>query len=318
MAFYLVTGGAGFIGSNIVEALLEKGERVRVIDNFSTGKRENIAPFMGRIELIESDILDMQAVKEACQGIDYILHQAALPSVPRSVADPMSSNRVNVDGTINVLWAAKEAGVKRVVYAASSSAYGNQPTLPKREEMPANPLSPYAISKYTGELYARVFHEIYGLSTISLRYFNVFGPRQDPDSQYAAVIPKFINAFMNGKSPVVFGDGEQSRDFTFVKNVVQANLLAAKAEGVSGQVLNIACGKRFTLNQLIEKLKGILNNHEEAIYTDPRPGDVRHSLADISKAEHLLDYKPAFFLEEGLKETVAYKPVENYPFLSSD
>ena len=273
---------------------------------------------MGRIELIESDILDMQAVKEACQGIDYILHQAALPSVPRSVADPMSSNRVNVDGTINVLWAAKEAGVKRVVYAASSSAYGNQPTLPKREEMPANPLSPYAISKYTGELYARVFHEIYGLSTISLRYFNVFGPRQDPDSQYAAVIPKFINAFMNGKSPVVFGDGEQSRDFTFVKNVVQANLLAAKAEGVSGQVLNIACGKRFTLNQLIEKLKGILNNHEEAIYTDPRPGDVRHSLADISKAEHLLDYKPAFFLEEGLKETVAYKPVANYPFLSSD
>ena len=318
MAFYLVTGGAGFIGSNIVEALLEKGERVRVIDNFSTGKRENIAPFMGRIELIESDILDMQAVKEACQGIDYILHQAALPSVPRSVADPMSSNRVNVDGTINVLWAAKEAGVKRVVYAASSSAYGNQPTLPKREDMPANPLSPYAISKYAGELYARVFYEIYGLSTISLRYFNVFGPRQDPDSQYAAVIPKFINAFMNGRSPVVFGDGEQSRDFTFVKNVASANLLAAKAEGASGEVLNIACGQRITLNQLIEKLRGIFNSSQEADYTDPRPGDVRHSLADISKAEQLLDYKPAFALEEGLKETVAYKPVENYPFLSSD
>jgi len=306
MAFYLVTGGAGFIGSNIVEALLEKGERVRVIDNFATGKRENIAPFMGRIELIESDILDMQAVQEACQGIDYVLHQAALPSVPRSVADPMSSNRVNVDGTINVLWAAKEAGVKRVVYAASSSAYGNQPTLPKREDMPANPLSPYAISKYAGELYARVFYEIYGLSTISLRYFNVFGPRQDPDSQYAAVIPKFINAFMNGRSPVVFGDGEQSRDFTFVKNVVSANILAAKAEGVSGQVLNIACGQRITLNQLIEKLKVIINSRQEADYTDPRPGDVRHSLADISKAADLLDYKPAFTLEEGLKETVAW------------
>ena len=306
MSFYLVTGGAGFIGSNIVEALVERDEKVRVVDNFSTGKRGNLFPFMDRIELLEADVLDLDAMQGACQGIDYVLHQAALPSVPRSVADPMSSTKVNIDGTVNVLWASKEAGVKRVVYASSSSVYGNQPVLPKKEDMPADPLSPYAISKYGGELYTRVFHQIYGLSTVALRYFNVFGPRQDPNSQYAAVIPKFINAFMNGKSPVVFGDGEQSRDFTFVKNVVLANLLAARAEGASGQVLNIACSQRITLNQLIKKLKRILNSHQEAIYTEPRPGDVRHSLADISKAEHLLNYKPTFAFQDGLEETVAW------------
>ena len=303
MAHYLVTGGAGFIGSNIVEALLEKGEKVRVVDNFSTGKRENIVPFIERIELMEADILDLDTMKEACKGIDYILHQAALPSVPRSVADPISSNRVNVDGTVNILWAAKEAGVKRVVYASSSSVYGNQPTLPKQEDMPADPLSPYAISKYAGELYARIFHQIYGLSTVSLRYFNVFGPRQDPNSQYAAVIPIFINALMTGKPPVIFGDGEQSRDFTFVKNVVRANILAAQAEDPSGHVMNIACGQRITLNQLVQKLRGIINSHADPIYTSPRPGDIRHSLADISKADRLLNYKPTYAMEEGLQKT---------------
>jgi len=236
MSFYLVTGGAGFIGSNIVEALVERDEKVRVVDNFSTGKRGNLFPFMDRIELLEADVLDLDAMQGACQGIDYVLHQAALPSVPRSVADPMSSTKVNIDGTVNVLWASKEAGVKRVVYASSSSVYGNQPVLPKKEDMPADPLSPYAISKYGGELYTHVFHQIYGLSTVALRYFNVFGPRQDPNSQYAAVIPKFINAFMNGKSPVVFGDGKQSRDFTYVKNVVQANLLAATAEAENAEL----------------------------------------------------------------------------------
>lgn len=306
MAHYLVTGGAGFIGSNIVEALLEKGEKVRVVDNLSTGKEENIAPFRDRIEFLEADILDIDIMKDACKGIDYVLHQAALPSVPRSVADPISSNRANVDGTVNILWAAKEAGVKRVVYASSSSAYGNQPALPKKEDMPADPLSPYAISKYAGELYTRIFHQIYGLSTVSMRYFNVFGPRQDPNSQYAAVIPNFINALINGESPVIFGDGEQSRDFTFVKNVVQANLLAAKAEKASGQMLNIACGQRITLNQLVNKLKGILDSPLDPLYTDPRPGDVKHSLADISRAERLLDYKPTYSMEEGLKETVKW------------
>jgi len=306
MARYLVTGGAGFIGSNIVEALLERGEQARVLDNLSTGKRENIAPFMDKIDFMEADILDMDAMMKACKGIDYVLHQAALPSVPRSVADPMSSTRVNVDGTVNVLWAAKEAGVKRLVYASSSSAYGNQPTLPKREDMPADPLSPYAISKYAGELYARVFHQIYGLSTVSLRYFNVFGPRQDPASQYAAVIPKFIKALMNGEPPVIYGDGEQSRDFTFVKNVVSANILAAHAEGVSGNTFNIACGQRTTLNQLVDHLKKILKSPLSPCYTDPRPGDIRHSLADISLAERFLNYKPDYTIEEGLEKTVAW------------
>jgi UDP-glucose 4-epimerase len=306
MAHYLVTGGAGFIGSNIVEALIEKGEKVRVVDNFSTGKKENITPFMERIEFMEADILDMEAMKDACKGIDYVLHQAALPSVPRSVTDPISSNRTNVDGTVNILWAAKEAGVKRVVYASSSSAYGNKSVLPKKEDMPADPLSPYAISKYAGELYAQIFYQIYGLSTVSIRYFNVFGPRQDPSSQYAAVIPKFINSLMTSSPPVIFGDGEQSRDFTFVKNVVQANILAVQAEEASGHVFNIACGKRITLNQLVKKLKGILNSPLDPIYTDPRPGDVKHSLADISKAERILNYKPTYNMEEGLHETVEW------------
>ncbi|MGA1841911.1 MAG: SDR family oxidoreductase [bacterium] len=306
MAHYLVTGGAGFIGSNIVEALIEKGERVRVVDNFSTGKIENIAPFMEKIEFMEADILDMKAMNDACKGIDYVLHQAALPSVPRSVTDPISSNSTNVDGTVNILWAAKEAGVKRVVYASSSSAYGNTPILPKKEDMPADPLSPYAISKYAGELYAKIFYQIYGLSTVSLRYFNVFGPRQDPGSQYAAVIPKFINSLIIGIPPVIFGDGEQSRDFTFVKNVVQANILAAHAEEASGHVFNIACGERITLNQLVKKLQGILNSPLDPIYTDPRPGDVKHSLADISKAEGILNYKPIYNTEDGLRETVKW------------
>lgn len=306
MANYLVTGGAGFIGSNIVEALLGEDYKVRVVDNFATGRRENIAPFFKRIGFMEADILDLQAMKEACKGIDYVLHQAALPSVPRSVADPMSSNKVNVEGTINILWAAKETGVKRVVYASSSSAYGNQPALQKKEDMCADPLSPYAISKYTGELYTRVFSKIYGLSTVCLRYFNVFGPRQDPESQYAAVIPRFITALMNGSPPVIYGDGEQSRDFTFVKNVVRANILAANAEGVSGMMFNIACGRSTTLNQLVIKMQEIIKKKATPEYTDPRPGDVRHSLADISLAKHYLGYEPAYGLEQGLEETVGW------------
>ncbi|MBN2372633.1 SDR family oxidoreductase [bacterium] len=311
MAHYLVTGGAGFIGSNIVDALLDKGEKVRVVDNISTGKRQNLLPFMERIEFIEADILDMDIMKDACKGVDFVIHQAALPSVPRSVADPISSNRANVDGTLNILWAARETGVKRVVYASSSSVYGNQPTVQKHEAMPANPMSPYAISKYAGELYSQVFCQIYGISTVCLRYFNVFGPRQDPRSQYAAVIPKFITALISGNRPVIYGDGEQSRDFTFVDNVVQANILAANAKGLSGKVFNIACGKRTTLNQLVNKMKEILNTGINPVYADPRPGDVLHSLADISMAKKILGYRPDYSMEEGLKKTIDWFALQN-------
>ncbi len=306
MSFFLVTGGAGFIGSNIVNTLVEKNEKVRVVDNLTTGKIENLSPFMHRIEFLEADILDLEEMRRACKGVDYVLHQAALPSVPRSMEDPMRSNTVNVDGTINILWAAKEVGVKRVVYASSSSIYGNQPELYKREDMQANPLSPYAISKYAGELYARNFYKLYGLSTVSLRYFNVFGPRQDPMSQYAAVIPKFIKALMDGKSPVIYGDGEQTRDFTYVKNIVHANILAATTEGVCGKIFNIACGKSTSVNQLLRKIKQILGSHIDPVYSDPRPGDVKHSLADVSLAKHLLSYRAIYELEAGLSETIKW------------
>jgi len=306
MAEYLVTGGAGFIGSNIVEVLLNRGESVRVLDNFSTGKRENLSAFKDRIELVEGDICDLDACRDAVRGVRYVLHQAALASVPRSVKMPIESNRVNVEGTLNVLVAARDESVKRVVYAGSSSAYGDTPTLPKEESMKPEPLSPYAISKLTGEYYCQVFYPLYGLETVVLRYFNVFGPRQDPESQYAAVIPKFLAALMNGESPTIYGDGEQSRDFTFVENVVEANLLATMAEGAAGKVFNLACGERITVNQLAEAIKRELGSGIDFTYAASRPGDVKHSLADITRARSTLGFEPKVTTAEGLRRTVAW------------
>jgi UDP-N-acetylglucosamine/UDP-N-acetyl-alpha-D-glucosaminouronate 4-epimerase len=303
---YLVTGGAGFIGSHIVEALVKKGERVRVLDNFATGKRENIAPFIDDVELFEGDLRNLREVRKAVGGVEVVLHQGALPSVPKSVEDPAGSNESNITGTLHVLIASRDGGVKRVVYAASSSAYGDSPTLPKEETMKPEPRSPYAIQKYVGELYCRNFYELYGLETVSLRYFNVFGPRQDPNSQYAAVIPKFITALAGSRPPTIYGDGEQSRDFTYVENVVQANLLAAQAEGVAGEMMNFACGKRYTLNGLLRQIQEIMQTDIEPVYTDPRPGDVKHSLADIRKSQRLLGYTSHVPLEEGLRQTVAF------------
>jgi len=305
MAFYLVTGGAGFIGSHIVEELVKRKEKVRVLDNFSTGKRENIAPFLKEVELIEGDIRDSEIVKEAVKGVDYILHQAALPSVLRSVNDPITTNEVNVLGTLNILMTTKEMGVKRVVYASSSSVYGDTPQLPKKEDTETSPLSPYALSKLAGEEYSRLFTSLYGLEIISLRYFNVFGPRQDPTSQYAAVIPKFISLMLKGERPTIYGNGEQSRDFTYVSNVVGANLLATTSKVKKG-IFNIACGKKITVNELVKGLNGIMNMNIEPLYTNPRPGDVRHSQADISRAEEALGYKVEVDLEKGLEKTVQW------------
>jgi len=301
---YLVTGGAGFIGSNTVGRLLELGERVRVLDNFATGKRHYLFPLQDRVELIEGDIRYLNVVQEATKGVDYVIHMAALPSVPRSIRTPIESNDVNVSGTLNVLIAARDLGVKRVVYGASSSAYGNTEVLPKTEDMAALPLSPYAVNKFAGELYCRVFHQVYGLEAVSLRYFNVFGPRQDPMSQYSAVIPKFIGAALAGQSPTIFGDGEQSRDFTFVENVVEANLLACQADGASGETINIACGTRVTLNELAHMIGRIVGTDAKPTYQPQRTGDVRHSLADIGKAARILGYQPKIGLEEGLRRTV--------------
>jgi nucleoside-diphosphate-sugar epimerase len=301
---FLVTGGAGFIGSNLVRHLVENGERVIVIDNLSTGRKENLAGLEKNVDFIEGDIRDISLLKERFVGVETVFHQAAVPSVPRSVKDPLLSNANNIDGTLNVLVAAKEVGVRRVVLAASSSAYGDTEVLPKTEDMPGNPLSPYAVTKYVGELYARVFTKIYGLETISLRYFNVFGPRQDPNSQYAAVIPKFIISMLNGESPRIYGDGEQSRDFTFVDNVVRANMLAAEAKDVAGEVFNVGCGTRYTLNYLLERLNAILGTDVSAVYEQPRPGDVRHSQASIEKANRLLGYTPVVTFDEGLRQTV--------------
>ena len=303
---YLVTGAAGFIGSHITETLVEQGGRVKVLDNFSTGKRKNIANFLDRIELVEGDLRNPADVKNAVEGVEIIFHQGALPSVPKSVEDPVGSNESNITGTLNLLIAARDAGVKRVVYAASSSAYGDSPTLPKEETMTPSPLSPYATQKYVGELYCRNFYDLFGLETVSLRYFNVFGPRQDPTSQYAAVIPKFITALAEGIPPTIYGDGEQSRDFTYVENVVRANLLAAHAEGVAGETMNFACGERYTLNEILRRLQAIMQTDIKPVYTDPRPGDVKHSVADTRKSRRLLGYTPHVPLEEGLRRTVAF------------
>jgi len=306
MARYLVTGGAGFIGSNIVEELVRRKQEIVVIDDLSTGKRENIEPFLDMITFIEGDIRDRELVRKALDGVDYVLHQAALASVPRSIENPILVNEVNVSGTLTLLEESRRAGVKRFVYAASSSAYGDTEILPKREDMNPSPLSPYAISKLTGEYYCSVYYKVYGLETISLRYFNVFGPRQDPNSQYAAVIPIFITKLLMGESPTIFGDGEQSRDFTYVSNVVNANLLAATSDNAKGQVVNIACGERYTLNELLDILKRVIGEDIKAIYTDPRPGDVKHSQADISLATKLLGFKPEISFEEGLKKSVEW------------
>jgi len=306
MTAYLVTGGAGFIGSHIVEELVRRGENVRVMDNFQTGKRENLAPFLKSIELAEANIRDRDACRAAVRGTEVVLHQAALASVPRSVKDPLQSHEVNVTGTLNLLDAAREEGVRRFVFASSSSVYGDDPGLPKVEGREGRTQSPYAVSKAAGERYCQVFHIVYGLETVCLRYFNIFGPRQDPFSQYAAVIPLFIRTYLEGRAPVIFGDGEQSRDFTYVSNVVQANLLAAEAPAAPGQVYNIGCGERTTVGLLAELIGDILGSSLRPAHEPVRAGDVRHSLADISKARTELDYNPRIGFREGLERTVRW------------
>jgi UDP-glucose 4-epimerase len=312
MANFLVTGGAGFIGSNLVLALLNRGDKVRVLDNFSTGRPENLdfpdvpRDLAANMEVLEGDIADLSTCQKATEHIEYVLHQAAIPSVPRSVALPLESNSANIDGTLNLLVAARDAGVKRLIFASSSSVYGNAPGYPRKETILPDPLSPYAVQKLTAEHYLRVFYELYGLETVSLRYFNVFGPHQDPNSDYAAVIPLFIKAFLTGTEPTVFGDGEQSRDFTHVDNVVYGNLLAVEAQDAPGKVMNLACGGQLTLNQLLALLRQVIGSDVEAVYTDPRPGDVRHSWADITLSEQILNYKTQVPLEDGLRRAVDY------------
>ena len=305
MATYLVTGGAGFIGSHLVEELVRRGERVRVVDNLSTGKRENIA-HVSSVEFVEGDLADLEVARRTVAGVDYVLHQAAIPSVPRSVQDPITSNRANIDASLNVLVAARDAGVKRLVYAGSSSAYGDTPTLPKLETMPTAPLSPYALQKLVAEQYCQMFTRLYGLETVTIRYFNVFGPRQDPSSPYSGVISLFISALCEGRQPTIYGDGEHTRDFTYVANVVDGVLRACTATGASGEVINVATGGRISLNTLFKTIRDLVNARVEPIYAPPRPGDVKDSQADISKARRLLGYQPVVSFEEGLARTVAW------------
>ncbi len=302
----LVTGGAGFIGSHLVEGLLAQGYQVRALDNFATGRRENLAHIATEIELLEGDVCNLTTVRNAVRQVDVVFHEAALPSVERSVKNPLESNEVNIAGTLNVLLAARDAGVRRVVYAASSSAYGDSPALPTIETMLPDPLSPYAVSKLAGEQYMKVFTQLYGLSTISLRYFNIFGPRQDPTTQYAGVIAKFMTCALEGKPYPVFGDGEQSRDFTYVENVVQANLLAAEVAFKDSPLLNIACGTRASLNDIIAMVNELTQQKLAAHYGPPRAGDVRHSLADITRAKQTLGYHPMVDIREGLRQTLEW------------
>lgn len=306
MAHYLVTGGAGFIGSNVTRKLLESGHDVRVLDNFLTGKRENLADILGKIHLSEGDLRDFNTVKTAVKDIDYVLHIAALPSVPRSVADPLLSHDINVNGTLHVLEASRQEGVKRVVFSSSSSVYGDTPTLPKQEDMPLRPLSPYASHKAAGEMYCRVYHTIYQLETVCLRYFNVFGPYQDPQSHYAAVIPRFITALQTDRQPTIYGDGEQSRDFTYVDNVVVANISASTSPNAVGEIINIACGHRITVNSLARQLGTLLGKDVKPRYEPARAGDVKHSLADITKAQQLLRYVNMVDIGTGLQKTIAW------------
>jgi UDP-glucose 4-epimerase len=308
MAKYLVTGIAGFIGSSIAHELVSRGETVRGLDDFSTGKPENIQDIRNDLDFRQASLLDEAALASACKGIDYVIHQAALPSVPKSVAEPQLTHAVNVNGTLNLLIAARDAGVKRVVYAASSSAYGESEVLPKQEAMIPRPISPYAVQKLTGEYYMQTFSAVYGLETVSLRYFNIFGPRQDANSQYSAVLAKFITQMQQGEAPTIFGDGEQSRDFTYVANAVQANLkaCAVPAKDVSGRVFNIATGSRFSLKQTFEMLRKIIGFSGAAKFAPARTGDVKHSLADIALAQKHLGYSAGVSFEEGLRRTVEW------------
>jgi len=306
MEKFLVTGGAGFIGSNICRKLVSQGCLVRVLDNLLTGKKSNLAGIIEKVEFVEADMGDPQVAQRAMKDIDVVLHEGALPSVPRSVDDPALTHRHCVDATFTLLMAARDAGVKRFVYAASSSAYGDAPTSPKVETMPCNPLSPYAVGKLVGEYYCSVFSKVFGLETISLRYFNVFGPYQDPLSQYAAAIPAFVTAILKGQPPTIYGDGEQSRDFTYIDNVVEANLLAARARQTNGEVVNIACGLAITVNMIVDMINRLLGKRVKPTYVPARPGDVKHSLADITLARNLLGFKPIVQFPEGLEKAIAW------------
>jgi len=301
---YLITGGAGFIGSHIVRQLVGEGESVRVVDNLSTGQSIRLKDVRDTVEFVKGDLVDERVSDEVVRGVDFVLHQAAVPSVQRSVCDPTGTNRSNVTATLNLLESCRKAGVRRFIYAASSSAYGDTEVLPKTEGMPPNPLSPYALQKFVGERYCKLYYDLYGLETVSLRYFNVFGPDQDPHSEYSAVIPKFVTKLLANEPITVYGDGEQSRDFTYVGNVVEANLLALRAFEVSGNVCNIGCGEHITLNKLIRLREEILGVKSNVNYAAPKPGDVRHSLADITRARRLLGYEPKVMVKEGLRRTV--------------
>lgn len=306
MTKFLVTGGAGFIGSNIVERLIKEGYKVRVLDNFSTGKRENVVHFLPLIELLEGDIRDLEVCRKAVEGVDFVIHQAALPSVQQSIEEPLATFQVNAQGTLNLLLASREAGVKRFVYASSSAVYGNDPNIPNREDSLAVPICPYGTSKLAGENLCRSFYKSYGLPTVSLRYFNVFGPKQPLEGEYSAVIPAFVTAFLEGRQPTIYGDGEQTRDFVYVDDVVEANLLACFKEGIEGEVFNIASGEQTSVNKLFFLLRKLTKINVEPIYASPRPGEVRHSLADISKARTFLGYQPRVSLEKGLRGTITY------------
>src|SRR6266581_399613 len=306
MGVYIVTGGGGFIGSHIVEELLRRKETVKVIDNFSTGKRANVEPFKDDAEIIEADLAEVNNLAQLLRGADYVIHQAAIPSVPKSIIDPIKSHQANVNGTLRLLVACREAGVKRVVYASSSSLYGDSPTLPKHEGMPPNPLSPYGAQKLFAEMYCQVFTRAYGLETVALRYFNVFGPRQDATSQYSGVLALFIPAVLQDRRPTIYGDGLQSRDFTFVKNVVEANLLACKAPAVAGEVFNVACGDRITVISMLQQINKITGKDIAPIYGDLRKGDIKHSQADITRAKEHLGYQPKISFEEGLRNTIEW------------
>ena len=310
MAYYLVTGGAGFIGSHLAEELVRGGHSVRIVDSLITGKRANLAHVPG-IEFVEGDLAEPGVAERAVQRIDYVLHQAAIPSVPRSVKDPVSSNRANITSTLNLLVAARDAGVKRLVYAGSSSAYGDTPVLPKREDMAPNPLSPYALQKLVGEQYCRMFTQLYGFETVTTRYFNVFGPRQDPGSPYSGVISLFSTALLEGRQPTIYGDGGQTRDFTYIANVVDGVLRACEAPNVAGEVMNVATGSRISLNELLQTMNRIVGTNLEAVYAGARPGDVRDSQADITKAQMLLGYSPTVGLEEGLQRTLEWFRTES-------